>query len=112
MYRGCLSVVDLAPALEDTGWCPFAAITGKPCLVCGGTRATIALFSGDLERAIEMNAFVTVSILILAVALVPQLPRKIRLDKSVLGLDIPRKYWSVMIIALALGWVWNSMRWV
>ena len=35
--------------------CPFLAMTGSPCLTCGATRATVALFHGDFLSAFSWN---------------------------------------------------------
>jgi Protein of unknown function (DUF2752) len=35
--------------------CPFLALTSWPCLTCGATRATIALFHGDVLQAFAWN---------------------------------------------------------
>ncbi|MDX6278358.1 MAG: hypothetical protein QOJ72_2486 [Nocardioidaceae bacterium] len=47
------------------GYCPFLALTGKPCPGCGGLRAVNDLTRGDFVGAISSN--------ILAVALVATL---------------------------------------
>ncbi|GAB4179919.1 MAG: hypothetical protein Fur0032_20730 [Terrimicrobiaceae bacterium] len=38
------------------GTCGFHAMTGLPCGLCGATRATRAMLSGDWARAWELNA--------------------------------------------------------
>lgn len=38
--------------------CPFHAITGWPCLTCGGTRATLALLRGAIAEAFRWNPLV------------------------------------------------------
>ena len=35
--------------------CPFLALTGLPCLTCGGTRSLMALTRFDLMGALAMN---------------------------------------------------------
>ena len=35
--------------------CPYRAITGAPCPLCGVTTAAIALFHGDLEASLALN---------------------------------------------------------
>lgn len=50
--------MDIAPELDELGFCPFALITGKPCVLCGGSRAVLALLRGDMNRAVQMNASV------------------------------------------------------
>ena len=36
--------------------CGFKSLSGLPCAFCGGTRATAALLTGDIERALYLNA--------------------------------------------------------
>lgn len=40
------------------GTCVFKAITGWPCVTCGGTRALRALFEGHLAAALRANPLV------------------------------------------------------
>jgi len=40
--------------------CQFHAITGWPCLTCGGTRATLAMMRGALGEAFRWNPLVTI----------------------------------------------------
>jgi len=46
--------------------CPFLAVTGLPCPLCGGTRAAEALARGDLVHALELNAYATAGMLVVA----------------------------------------------
>jgi Protein of unknown function (DUF2752) len=43
--------------------CPLKTATGLECAFCGATRATEALLSGDIGRAIDLNFFYTVLVL-------------------------------------------------
>jgi hypothetical protein len=49
-------------ALKALGWpvpilpCGFRAVSGLPCVMCGGTRAASALVVGDWKQALEWNA--------------------------------------------------------
>ena len=36
--------------------CPFWAVTGLHCPGCGGTRALLAAFQGDIVRSLSLNA--------------------------------------------------------
>jgi len=47
-----------APFPMPIGICVFKAITGWPCVTCGGTRAMRALFSGHLADALRANPLV------------------------------------------------------
>lgn len=48
-------------AFQFLGWqaweCPFQMHTGKPCPGCGFTRATVALFQGDVRGAWQHHPF-------------------------------------------------------
>jgi hypothetical protein len=58
---------DLSPPLDETGFCLFALITGRPCPACGGTRAVLALARLDVETAFVSNAAVTVAVVVVVV---------------------------------------------
>jgi hypothetical protein len=49
-----------AVVLTDTPFCPLALFAGIPCPGCGLTRATIALFHGDLGGALRFHPLVLV----------------------------------------------------
>ena len=46
--------------------CPFLAITGLWCPLCGGTRAVDALVAGDVGAALGLNLLVVLAVPILA----------------------------------------------
>src|SRR4030095_11809237 len=47
--------------------CPFRAITGWECPLCGGTRMGDALLHGDLGAAFEFNPLALAGLLIIGV---------------------------------------------
>jgi len=49
--------------------CSFRAITHVPCPTCGGTRATIALASGQVSLAFRYNPLISAAWLLLPAAL-------------------------------------------
>jgi hypothetical protein len=53
---GLILVAAHATSLWSRLFCPFHAITGLYCPACGITRATAALFHGDIGLALHMNA--------------------------------------------------------
>ena len=63
------------------GWlCPVKALTGVPCPGCGLTRATAALFRGDLSAALRTHAYAPVILLaLLLTGLALLLPKDARL---------------------------------
>lgn len=40
--------------------CPFHAVTGLPCPLCGGTRSVVALFTGDPVLSLKYNPLVCI----------------------------------------------------
>lgn len=50
------------------GFCPFLAVTGRPCPGCGGLRAVNDLTHGDLTGAISSNALAVTLAVVLVVA--------------------------------------------
>lgn len=57
--------------------CPFRIVVGRPCPVCGTTRAVGRLMHGDLRSARQLNGvsavlFVPVAIAVLAAGLRPR----------------------------------------
>lgn len=50
------------------GFCPFLAITGRPCPGCGGLRAINDLTHGDLAAAVSSNVLAVALVVVLTVA--------------------------------------------
>ncbi len=50
------------------GVCPFLAVTGWDCPLCGGLRATNSLSNADLGAALDHNALFTASVPLLLTA--------------------------------------------
>ncbi len=49
--------------------CAFHAISGLPCLFCGGTRAVCAILHGDVHLALYLNAIAFPALGLIAVIL-------------------------------------------
>ena len=81
--------------------CPFHAITGLPCLTCGGTRAFAALVSGDVVRSLRLNPLVAPALALSAVY-VPYalLATHARLPRVRVALNA--RDWTLIRIAVAL----------
>ena len=75
--------------------CPFRAITGRPCPLCGMTRAVVAAMHGHLLESLRFNP-AGVLVVVLALALLAGL----RVDR----VRIPP--WTIAAFA-ALVWLWN-----
>ena len=89
--------------------CPFRALTGLPCLTCGGTRAMAALARGDLQAALSFNPLVSLTALALvAFACASSWQRLTR--RSVLRIDLTPRERSglrgLAAAALAINWVY------
>jgi Protein of unknown function (DUF2752) len=50
--------------------CGFHALSGLPCLFCGGTRAARAILHGDLQAAIYLNPLAFPALALVAATLV------------------------------------------
>ena len=60
------------------GYCPFLALTGKPCPGCGGLRAVNDLTRGDFVGAVSSNVLAVALVAGLAVAWVLWVARRLR----------------------------------
>ena len=60
------------------GYCPFLALTGKPCPGCGGLRAVNDLTRGDFIGAVSSNVLAVALVAGLAVAWVLWVARRLR----------------------------------
>ena len=112
--------MELAPELISTGFCPFAQITGKPCVLCGGSRALVSICQGDIGRAIEMNSSVVLFVFAFFVYLFFETlmgkfrtlsylvnPREI-VERS--GRFLKVHSHGVFMFGV-VWWVWNIQRW-
>jgi hypothetical protein len=57
-----------APGFSGPPVCVFKGISGLPCALCGGTRATQALLHGDLCRALYLNMAALPLVIVLVAA--------------------------------------------
>jgi hypothetical protein len=60
------------------GYCPFLALTGRPCPGCGGLRAVNDLTRGDLVGALSSNVLAVGLVAVVAVAWVLWVGRRWR----------------------------------
>ena len=112
--------MDFAPPLPELGLCPFGIATGKPCPLCGGTRAVVSLARSDLEMALQYNAFVVMLLGLFAVIILFSFTRafsaKMLLRPSLAEIwnKMRTSFWPVgpnLIGILLISWVWNFARW-
>lgn len=112
--------MDIAPHLDDLGYCPFAMITGRPCILCGGSRAVLALARGRFYEAYQFNVSVVLLVLFfgLFVAKRGYLVYKLKDLRMIypghlvneLG-DFMRRRYRLAILFGLLWWTWNVQRW-
>ena len=74
--------------------CPFHALTGWPCVTCGGTRATMALMRGAVSEAFRWNPLVALA----GLASVPYLAYAV----TVVAFGLPR----VHVQLGSRDWTW------
>jgi len=90
--------------------CAFHDLTGLPCLTCGATRCTIALFHGNFAAAWLWNPFAFLVLcgiaLFDAYALAVLLVRAPRLRLSVFSPRAKSFVRFVVIAALVLNWAY------
>jgi len=95
-------------------------VTGKPCILCGGSRAVISLLSGNLPEAFRMNGVVVLLIAFLFFYLVLQLLQTsfhefwVRFHPRTLSKrfgDFLQMHWSASIVFGLFWWAWNIARW-
>jgi hypothetical protein len=89
------------PSLLPTCW--FSAVTGQPCFLCGGTRASFAWAAGDWARALWLNPLVFTALTLAAGLVLLRLAagRVLRVEGA------PRSaWWLAAIAAVAANWWW------
>jgi hypothetical protein len=94
--------------------CRFHAITGLPCLTCGGTRAVRSLLEGRIVNAIEWNPLALAAVLGLAaflvyafVVVVFRLPR---LRVGALTRPAATFLRVALVVAIAANWIYLVYR--
>lgn len=112
--------MDLAPRLDELGWCPFARASGQPCPFCGGTRAILSIAGGNLGEAWNYNAMVVVSVILgscsLVVAVITARCRGLSWQAVVTTARARVGQFTIsgrpgLVAVLAFFWLWNLARW-
>lgn len=89
------------------GVCPFLLITGRPCPGCGGLRAINDLTRGDVLGAISSNVLAVALVVVLAVAWVLWVGRRLRgIDDRMIALP-PRVSLALVGVVVVFGVVRN-----
>ncbi|GHV02696.1 hypothetical protein FACS1894159_11630 [Bacteroidia bacterium] len=93
--------------------CPFKALTGVPCVGCGGTRAALLLARGDLCGALWTNPLSVVLCLWLAISYVWIIVDAVRGRNTYWPLYRKRpsgRIVAVVVAALLANWIWNIVK--
>jgi hypothetical protein len=97
---GALAAAGLVAAVDPgTGGgiyprCPFLALTGHPCPLCGGLRAVHALGHGEVAAALSLNLMVVVLVVLVAAEWARRVRGRLS-DRPVR----PLPGWSVLLVA-------------
>lgn len=112
---GTAALVLAAPGLLGVSVlppCPFLSLTGFDCPLCGGTRATRALLTGDVGTAVDYNILVPLMALTAVLAgvwwLVARWSDRISFDGAV-ALSRSRAVWITVGVAVVLFWVLRNL---
>jgi hypothetical protein len=106
IFLGFLGLFPGTGSLHPLFPCAFRAITGLPCLFCGGTRATRAILHGNFQTALSLNAVAFPALLFLVLAIVVLLAEALRGHRLALWESAFRHLNKLapLVIALALAW--------
>lgn len=90
--------------------CTFHAVTGRPCLTCGGTRAATALAKFDFRKAFASNPLVALALVLSGpMSVWGALAWSFKLPRPRLELGSRRGRWALYIAvlaALAANWAY------
>jgi Protein of unknown function (DUF2752) len=97
-YAGRHFGADLVP-------CLFKLVTGEPCVLCGGTRASLCLARGDFPGAFTYNPLVTIVLsgAVFLLILKFGFARKLQVTAPLM---IRRVLWILLIIAVIINWIY------
>lgn len=96
------------------GSCPFLAVTGLPCPVCGGLRAVADLTRGDVVAAVGSNAYVVLLLPVLAAWWALWLRRTTQPAGPGTGwtADVPLPRPTTVALAVAVLVLFGVLRWL
>ena len=90
------------------GFCPFLAITGRPCPGCGGLRAINDLTRLDVGAAVSSNALAVALVVVLAVAYIRWIANRWRGEDIPMIVLSPRTGVAVMTLLVVFAMVRNT----
>jgi len=87
--------------------CLLKNVTGVPCFLCGGTRASLALIQGDVIRSLLFNPLVCLGWLLLVALFLLKVIAGLRIQLT----PIPRGWlWIGAIAAVTANWAFVITR--
>jgi hypothetical protein len=91
------------------GFCPFLALTGRPCPLCGGLRAMNDLTRGDLRSALATNLLVVLAVPAVASAWVIWVRRRVAgHGREEPPLPSAPLTWAGLVLVIAFGVLRNT----
>lgn len=90
--------------------CPFYRLTGLPCPGCGGTRAVVAFFKGDLQAAASFNLVGGFFVITLVVLWLRWL-LKLRTDPEAKLLQLNTSLIVLFTIGALAWWIFRLTPW-
>ncbi len=85
--------------------CPFKFVTSTPCFLCGGTRASMSLISGNVSRAFSFNPLVTFALLLIFTRIILKFAFGRKIKRTGFLAD-RRALWLIVIVAVTSNWIY------
>lgn len=92
------------------GYCPFLALTGRPCPGCGGLRAVNDLTRGDVVGAISSNVLAVALVAIVGISWVSWTIRRWRGDDRPM-IQINDRMGVVVVVAFVVFGILRNTPW-
>jgi hypothetical protein len=99
-----LGIAPVLVALGDVPLCAFRQLTGRPCPLCGGTRACAALVEGNLAAAWQANPGL-LPLLVIAAAHSVQLAHEAWTGRRASAWRVRLPVWIAGGVFLLASWV-------
>ena len=88
--------------------CAFNKVTGLYCPGCGGTRATIALFRGQIIRSFRFHPFVLYGSVVGGWFMISQTIQRISKDRIKIGMHFRPVYLWIALAIVLIKWIVNA----
>ena len=86
--------------------CFFKYFTGHPCVICGGTRATMALMRGDVIKALQWNPLFTIALVVVMTVLLIELASQRRFVIKFKSKKEKIVIYAITILVIMANWVY------